>query len=160
VTAPTRQPLRRIEVEVRVGEDRMAATDDPIFLGLRGPEGREFRLAPSRGKPWRRGGEDRLVLAGPEDAETNVERPELNDPQAPSIDLGAVTGVYLRKGQEPIPNVRGLGEMDDRLQVASAEVVLHAGDGAPPRRFARREAFWLGLVCGLVVDLPPADAGE
>jgi hypothetical protein len=150
--------LRRIVITVQVGHDRLAGTDDPIFLGLRGPHGREFRLEPARGKGWRRGAEERFVLAGESDPETNVARPELNDPATPAIDAAAVAGVYLRKGLEPIPNVRGLGEMDDRIQLESVSVELHA-DGRPaPLRFARREPVWLGLVCGMKVDIPPADA--
>jgi hypothetical protein len=158
LTAAARQTLRRIVITVQVGHDRLAGTDDPIFLGLRGPHGREFRLEPSRGKGWRRGTEERFVLAGESDPETNVARPELNDPATPAIDAAGVTGVYLRKGLEPIPNVRGLGEMDDRIQLESVSVELHA-DGRPaPLRFARREPVWLGLVCGMKVDVPPADA--
>jgi hypothetical protein len=150
--------VRRIVVDVELGKDRMAGSDDPMFLGLRGPHGREFRLELARGKSWRRGARDRFVLAGAGDPETNVMRPELNDPAAPPIDAARVTGVYLRKGMEPIPNVRGLGEMDDRIQLEVLEVEIHA-DGRPePLRFARREPCWLGLVCGLQLEIPPAEA--
>jgi hypothetical protein len=158
LTALARHPLRRIVITVQVGHDRLAGTDDPIFVGLRGPQGREFRLEPARGKGWRRGSEERFVLAGADDPETNVARPELNDPASPAIDAAGVTGVYLRKGLEPIPNVRGLGEMDDRIQLESVSVELHAGGRNAALRFVRSEPVWLGLVCGMQVDIPPADA--
>jgi hypothetical protein len=144
-------------VRLNIGEDRMAASDDPLFLGLRGPGGREFRLASTQGRPLRRGSEDVFVLAAPGDPDANVANPELNDPSSGAIGLGAVQGVYLRKGLDPIPNVRGHGERDDRVQLVSAEVELH-GPGAPkPRRFVGRGPIWLGLVCGMHWDLEPAD---
>ena len=149
--------LTRIVVRIRVGSDRMAATDDPLFLGLAGPQGREFRLAAAHGKSFRKGQEDVFVLGDPADADTNVEFPELNDPTAAGIDLAGVTGVYLRKGLEPIPNVRGFGEMDDRLQIEAADVELHATGSPKPRRFARSGPFWLGLVCGLQASLIPLE---
>ena len=34
----------KIRVRVQVGDNLLAATDDPLFLGLRGDDGREFRL--------------------------------------------------------------------------------------------------------------------
>ena len=49
-------------------------------------------------------------------ADSNVCFPELNDPTSPPLDAGAISGVYLRKGLDPIPNVRAVGEMDDRLE--------------------------------------------
>ena len=49
MNAASSQTLRRIVVDVEVGKDRMAASDDPVFLGLRGPDGREFRLAHAKG---------------------------------------------------------------------------------------------------------------
>jgi hypothetical protein len=156
-TTPTAR-LRRIEVSVHVGTDRMAASDDPLFLELQGPGGREFRLAMAHGKALRRGAADHFVLAGAADPSTNVAFPELNDPAVPPIPLEGVTCVVLRKGQEPIPNVRGHGEMDDRLQVLSVEVVLvPEGDGAP-RRFRREGPFWLGLVCGERAAIPPDES--
>lgn len=158
--APEAGSLRRITVRIRVGEHRMAASDDPLFLGLRGPGGREFRLAYARSASLRRGGEDVYVLAGPDDPETNVAHPELNDPTTPSIDAGALHTVYLRKGLEPIPNVRGYGEMDDRLEIAEAEVELQAASAPKALRFVRRGPLWLGLVCGLVADLEPASDGR
>ncbi len=147
--------VARIRVRVRVGDDRMAASDDPLFLGLRGPAGREFRLAFARGRGLRRGAEDVYVL-GPAGAEgVNVAHPELNDPTCPAIDAAGISGAYLRKGQEPIPNVRGLGEMDDRLQVAEAEVEILGPGGGVAGRFGRRGPFWLGLLCGHVMELGP-----
>lgn len=150
--------VRRITVQVQVGPDRMAATDDPIFLGLRGPQGREFRLQPLKGKPWRKGSKTTWVLAGANDPESNVAMPDLNDPARPSIQSGAIEGAYLRKGLDPIPNVRGHGEMDDRIQIESIEVTLHTHDGSEVR-FGRGEEFWLGLVCGLFMELPRVDDG-
>lgn len=150
--------IRRIVVHVQVGSDRMAGTDDPLFLGIEGPQGREFRLAFAAGKSLRRGHEDVYVLAEAGDADVNVAHPELNDPTQPAIELAAVRGVYLRKGLEPIPNVRGFAEMDDRLEVGAAEVELHASGAPKPRRFARTGPFWLGLVCGLQAGLAEADA--
>ncbi len=149
--------VRRITIHVQVGSDKMAATDDPIFLGLRGPAGREFRLQPTKGKPWRKGSKTAWVLAGAADPETNVAMPELNDPTRPAIHGGAIEGAYLRKGLDPIPNVRGHGEMDDRIQIESIEVTLETDDGAA-LRFGRGEEFWLGLVCGLSMELPRGDA--
>lgn len=158
--AGARARLRRIEVRVHVGTDRMAGTDDPLFLELGGPAGREFRLSPAHGKAFRRGAEEQYVLAGASDPDTNVGFPELNDPGVPAIPFAGVTGVVLRKGQEPIPNVRGHGEMDDRLQVRSIEVVLVADDGSAPRRFVREGPFWLGLVCGERIALVPVEAPQ
>jgi hypothetical protein len=157
LTGANRQLVRRIVVNVQLGKDRLAGSDDPMFLGLRGPHGREFRLELARGRSWRRAAQDRFVLGGAQDPETNVARPELNDPSAPPIDAARITGVYLRKGMEPIPNVRGMGEMDDRIQLEMLEVELHADGRAEPLRFARREPCWLGLVCGLELEVPPAD---
>jgi len=147
--------IQRIVVQIQVGSDRLAATDDPVFLGLRGPAGREFRLSMAHGKSLRRKGKERYVFGGPGDAETNVASPELNDPTSPPLVAEHVTGVYLRKRQEPIPNVRGVGELDDRLQLEHAEVELESDSGT--RRFRRQGPVWLGLACGLSFDLPPAD---
>jgi len=149
--------VRRITVEVRVGKDRKAATDDPVFLGLRGAAGREFRLAPAKGSSLRRGHTDRFVLAGPDDATTNVEHPELNDPSRPGLDADQIERCYLRKGFEPIPNVRALGEMDDRLEVEQVTVEIEVEGEATPRRFRRAGPVWLGLVAGLSIEIPRAD---
>jgi hypothetical protein len=140
---------------VLVGTDRMAASDDPLFLELLGPGGREFRLAPARGKALRRGQQDEFILAGPSHPDTNVAHPELNDPSAPALDASRILGVCLRKGMEPIPNVRGFGEMDDRLQLLTASVELHVQGEAEPRRFGRQGPLWLGLVCGQRAPLSP-----
>jgi hypothetical protein len=129
-----------------------------MFLGLRGPSGREFRLTHAKGKSWRRGAKETYILAAPSDPDANVAHPELNDPATPPLDLDSISGVYLRKGLEPIPNVRGHGEMDDRLGLDRAEVELHGPDGRT-RRFERRGELWMGLVCGLFLDLPPVDSG-
>lgn len=147
--------IERIVVLLHVGSDRMAGTDDPVFLGLRGPAGREFRLSFGHGKTFRRKGEERYVLGAPGHEETNVAQAELNDPTAPPLDPGQVTGVYLVKRQDPIPNVRGFGEMDDRLQLERVTVELVSTNGT--RRFRRNGPIWLGLTCGLSVDLAPVD---
>lgn len=155
--AAPRAPIRRIVVRVLVGDDRMAGTDDPLFLELLGPGGREFRLGPARGKALRRGAQDEFVLAGPGDPDTNVAHPDLNDPSSPPLDASLVTGVCLRKGMEPIPNVRGFGEMDDRLQILAASVALHVAGEVEPRVFERDGPVWLGLLCGQRLPLGPAD---
>jgi len=151
--------VERIVVRVQLGDSLLAATDDPLFLGLEGPSGREFRLAFARGRSLRRSAEDRYVLAAAGDPDTNVAHAELNDPTAPPLDATGVRGVYVRKGLDPVPNVRAVGEMDDRVEVAEVEVELHVA-GGPPRRFLRKGPVWLGLVCGLRLDLAPVDAGS
>lgn len=152
--------VSRIAVRIQVGPSLMAASDDPLFLGLRGGSGREFRLSLARGRSLRRGREDRYVLGSPGDPETNVEHPELNDPGTPPLDAAAIDSVYLRKGLEPIPNVRAMGEMDDRLEILEAEVEIHTAGRPKPIRYLRSGPVWLGLVCGLMLDVPRADAGE
>lgn len=150
---PPRFPITRIEVRLRIGESLLAASDDPLFLGLSGPGGREFRLELGRGRSLRRGAEDRYVLASTKDAAANVKHPELNDPTAPALCADELEGVYLRKGTDPIPNVRAVGELDDRLEVLEVAVEIHA-DGRPaPIHFARRGPIWLGLAAGLRIDL-------
>jgi hypothetical protein len=153
-------PVVRIEIRIAVGDSLMAASDDPLFLGLRGACGREFRLLPAQGVALRRASEDRFVLGAPDDPATNVAHPDLNDPTAPPLDADAVTGVYLRKGLEPIPNVRAFGEMDDRLEVVEAEVEIHSQGPPKPLRFTRRGPVWLGLVSGLCLEIPRSDEGE
>jgi hypothetical protein len=145
--------IDQIVVRIRVGTGLMAASDDPFFLRLTGPCGREFRLAEDRRKTFRRGSEDTFVLGPPDSRETSVSHPELNDPTNPALHLDGVERVTLVKGTEPIPNVRGVGEMDDRLLVEEAEVVIHSG-GTAAARFHREGPFWLGLVCGLTLELP------
>ena len=149
-----RSAIERIEVRVLVGDSLLAASDDPFFLGLSGPSGREFRLLLARGKSLRRKAEDRYLLGGPE---ANVEQPELNDPSAPPLDAEGITGAYLRKGLDPIPNVRAVGELDDRLELVEAEVTIHSPGG--PQRFRRRGPLWLGLVAGMQIELARLDEG-
>lgn len=156
---PVRSVVTRIEARVKVGKSLLAASDDPIFLGLRGPSGREFRLLRARGKSFRRGSEDTFVLGAPEAPETNVAHPELNDPAAPPLDAAGVISVYLRKGFDPVPNVRAVGEMDDRIELLEVEVELHSADAPKPVRFHRRGPIWLGLVAGLRLELSRTDAG-
>ena len=146
--------LVRIRVRLKIGESRMAASDDPLYLGLHGPFGREFRLELKKGHARRRGHEDLYVLGEPEDPETNVEHPELNDPSVPPIDAATVTGVYLRKGFDPIPNVRGIGEMDDRIEITDAEVEIESEGTLKAVRFNRSGPVWLGLVAGVRFELP------
>ena len=152
-----REAISKIVVRLRVGTDLMAGSDDPLFLGLRGPSGREFRLLLARGKSLRRGAEDVYCLAASDDPDTNVAHTDLNDPTTPPMDAAQITSVFLRKGLEPIPNVRGLGEMDDRLQVMEADVEIHAAGLPKPRRYTRHGPLWLGLVCGLTIDLAPLE---
>jgi hypothetical protein len=138
----------------------MSGSDDPLFLGLSGEAGREFRLALSHGKSLRRGQVDHFRLGSPDDSATNVAHADLNDPTAPAIDAAAITGVYLRKGFEPIPNVRGVGEMDDRLEVLEIEVEIAVQGQPKARRYFREGPIWLGLVSGLRLEVPRVDEGE
>jgi len=152
------RPIRQIAVRVHVGEHLLAASDDPLFLGLRGPSGREFRLALAHGKSLRRGATDRFVLGKPDDSETNVAHAEINDPTCPPLDAAGVTSVYLRKGFDPIPNVRAVAEMDDRLELLEAEVEIRIEGRDEPIRYFRRGPIWMGLVAGLRFELPLVDA--
>jgi hypothetical protein len=147
-----RSPVRRIEVRLQIGESLLAASDDPLFLGISGSCGREFRIEFARGRSLRRGAEDLFVLGSAQDAATNVKHAELNDPTTPILDAEAIEGVYLRKGTDPIPNVRGVGELDDRLEILGVAVEIHA-EGRPVLHFARRGPIWLGLAAGLRFDL-------
>lgn len=158
--ARIQQPIVRIEVRLKVGQHLMSGTDDPVFLGIRGPGGREFRLRYAHGHDFQRGREDHFVFAGARDPATNVDHPEFNDPTEPALDAAAVTACYLRKGSEPLPNVRGFGEMDDRLEVEWVEVDLSID--APPGtiRFERRGPLWLGLISGGHIEIPRVDPGE
>ena len=65
---PVRSPVSRIEIHLQIGESLMAASDDPLFLGLAGPCGREFRLELARGRSLRRGAQDHYVLGSSRDA--------------------------------------------------------------------------------------------
>ena len=38
-----RHPVSQINVRLLVGASLLSASDDPLYLGLRGPGGREFR---------------------------------------------------------------------------------------------------------------------
>ncbi len=151
------RPVEKIVVRVRVGSNLMAASDDPLFLRLGGPAGREFRLLLGKGRSLRRGQEDCFVLGAPDDPETNVDQPQLNDPSSPALDLAGIERVSLVKGLEPLPNVRGVGEMDDRLLLEEVEVSIHV-KGASPVRFRREGPHWLGLVCGLILELARVEA--
>lgn len=142
--------VERIVVRVQVGEGLMAASDDPFFLRLVGPSGREFRLSLAHGKSLRRGREDVYRLAAPGD-DPNIEHPELNDPTVPPLALAGIERVVLVKGLDPMPNVRGVGELDDRLLIDDASVAIE-GDGQTVR-FARQGPIWLGLICGMSVEL-------
>jgi len=146
-----RWPVTRIEIRLQVGQSLLAASDDPLFLGISGACGREFRLELAHGRSLRRGAEDHYVLAPAKDS--NVKHAELNDPTSPVLDLETIEGVYLRKGTDPIPNVRAVGELDDRLEITGASVDLHAAGRPTPVRYARKGPIWLGLAAGFRFDL-------
>ena len=154
--AATEALIERIVVRIQVGRDRMSGSDDPLFLRLKGPSGRDFRLHPAKGRGLRRGAEDVYVLAARQDPEVNVSHPEFNDPTQPPIRASGVEGVVLLKAMEPIPNVRGVGELDDRLQLLEVEVELHVSGQAEPTRFTRSGPIWLGLLSGLSLELERA----
>ncbi|MEE8581930.1 MAG: hypothetical protein V3T33_10110 [Myxococcota bacterium] len=157
ITPGAANPLQKIVVRIKVGTDRMSGTDDPVFLRLLGPSGREFRLDLARGRSLRRGAEEVFVLGSPDAADTNVAHPKFNDPTSPPLDLRGIERVVLYKGMEPLPNVRGLGEMDDRLEVEEVEIELHAANQPKPTRFYRRGPIWLGLICGHSLELCRTD---
>ena len=150
-------PIEGIVVRIQLGDSLMAASDDPLFLGLEGAAGREFRLLLARGKSLRRGAEEVYVLGSPGGSAATVAHAEFNDPTEPALDLDGVTGIYVRKGFDPVPNVRAVGEMDDRVEIADIEVTLHAPGHPTPRRFRREGPFWLGLISGLRLQLAPLD---
>jgi hypothetical protein len=149
--------LDKIVVRIQVGVDRMAGTDDPVFLHLSGPAGRDFRLQLASGKTLRKGALDTFVLGAPGDPETNVKQPELNDPTSPPLTLAGIDRVAIHKGFQPLPNVRGVGEMDDRIELTSVEVEIQSKHEAGGKRFRRDGPIWLGLVCGLSVELGSVD---
>ena len=103
--------------------------------------GRDFRLTLAKGRTLHRGDENVFVLGGPE---ANVDHADLNDPTAPQLDATGVERVGLLKSTSPIPNVRGLAELDDRLQLDWAEVEIHSEGLSEPLRFSRQGPFWLG----------------
>jgi len=152
-----RHAVGQISVRIRVGTSLMAASDDPIFLRLTGTCGREFRLLKESGKSLRRGSEDTFVLGPPDAKETSVSHAELNDPTHPPIHLEGIDRVEIVKRTDPLPNVRGLGEMDDRLLIDEVEVVIRC-EGVPDTRFHRAGPHWLGLVCGLTLELARIEA--
>ena len=149
-------PIQKIVIKITVGSHRMSATDDPLFLHLHGPSGREFRLLLAHGQSLRKGSTDEYILGPADGGESNVEHPELNDPTAPAIDNRGVKRVSIRKGLDPIPNVRGIAELDDRVEIQMARVEIYATDGGPPACYERNGPFWLGLSCGLSVALAPS----
>jgi hypothetical protein len=155
--ATSARPILRMILRLTIGESVMAGSDDPLFLGLHGAQGREFRVRFARGPSLRRGGEESFCLGSPNDPETNIANPGFNDPTAPALDGALIQSVYLRKGFEPVPNVRGMGEMDDRLELIEAELSIHTSGRANPLRFHRRGPLWLGLVAGLRLDLARVD---
>jgi len=152
--------IQRIVVRLKVGEHMLSATDDPIFLGLRGAAGREFRLDLHKGKTLRRGSNDCFVFGSSDDRETNVAHPELNDPTQPALDLDDISSAFIRKGFEPIPNVRALGEMDDRLEVLEVAIDFVVSGQTEPVRHFRSGPLWLGLVAGLCFEVPRSDHGS
>jgi rubrerythrin len=50
--------------------------------------------------------------------------------------------------------------MDDRLELAAVAVEIHADGLEAPLRFSRQGPIWLGLVCGTLMEIASADAGE
>jgi hypothetical protein len=152
-----RRPVTQIGVRVLVGSHLLSGSDDPLFLGVRGAEGREFRLALARGAFLRRGHEDSFVFGAADDPDSNVASPELNDPTSPALDASTIEGIYLRKGLSPIPNVRALGELDDRIEIAEVAVDVHALGQAKPLRFERSRPLWLELAYGLQFEVPRVD---
>jgi hypothetical protein len=155
--ATTSNPIERVVVRVQVGSDRKAGTDDPVFLRLGGPGGRDFRLNLAKGRTLHRGDLNVFVLGGPD---ANVDHPELNDPTAPQVYASGIERVEIFKGLAPIPNVRGVAELDDRAQFDRVEVELYSSGETEPRCFAREGPFWLGLVCGFSIALAALDPPE
>jgi hypothetical protein len=153
-----RHPVTQIGVRLQVGGSLLSASDDTLFLGLRGPAGREFRLALAHGSFLRRAREDVFLLGAAGHRDTNVAHPQLNDPTKPEIESSSIQSLYLRKGFDPIPNVRALGELDDRLEIVEVAIDVHAEGRSEPLRFRRSGPLWLGLVCGLSVEVPRSEA--
>lgn len=154
--ATVENPIQKIVVKITVGSHRMSATDDPLFLHLHGPSGREFRLLLAHGRSLRKGSADEYILGPAESADTNVHHAELNDPTVPPIDNAGVKRVSIRKGLDPIPNVRGIAELDDRVEILAARVEIYTAEGGTPSCYERTGPFWLGLSCGLSVALAPS----
>ena len=150
-------PIQRIRVRVKTGNSRMSGSDDPLFLGLTGAAGREFRLKLAKGRALRRSREDLFVLGAADDPETNIAEAEFNDPTHPALACGEIASVYLRKGFEPVPNVRGVGEMDDRFELIEAEVDIYAEGRPKPIRHRRQGPIWLGLISGTRLEIPRVD---
>ena len=134
--------------------DRSTADPEWFWEAVIDPFGIAFttpydRVMDSRdGLPW-----TRWCVGG----ETNLASPELNDPTVPAIDAARIEGVYLRKGVAPIPNVRAVGELDDRLELRHAEVDIHSEGEEAPRRFVVEGPIWLGLNAGMMLDLTHTD---
>jgi hypothetical protein len=159
-SAVQKTPIRQIVVRLSVGDHRMSATDDPVFLRLGGPCGRDFRLAQAKGRYLRRGKQDVFVVGAPKDPDTSVAHPELNDPTSPALWLEGIERVSIFKGLEPLPNVRGLGEMDDRLLVDAVEVAVHGEGLSSPVLYRREGPIWLGLLCGHSFEVPRVEAAS
>ena len=100
------------------------------------------------------------MFGAPDDPETNVAHAELNDPTSPTAGRRRIISIFLRKGFEPIPNVRAVAEMDDRLEIVEVEVETHVAGRPKPLRHHRRGPFWLGLICGLRLEIPLVDDGQ
>ena len=84
----------------------------------------------------------------------------LNDPTQPALDADRINEVFIRKGFDPIPNVRAVGEMDDRVGVLEAELEFFVTGQSKPIRYFRAGPLWLGLVCGLRFEMPRVDDGS
>jgi hypothetical protein len=70
----------RIEVRIQVGPNLMSGTDDPLFLGLRGAAGREFRLKLAGAGSLHRGHSGHFVLGAPNDPATNARAKRSHEP--------------------------------------------------------------------------------
>ena len=73
-------PIQAIVVRIQLGRDRKSGTDDPVFLRLTGPCGRDFRLLLAKGRTLHRSEENIFRLGVPE---ANIDHPDLNDPLPP-----------------------------------------------------------------------------
>jgi hypothetical protein len=58
---------------------------------------------------------------------------------------------------EPIPNVRGIGEMDDRIEITEATVEIESEGATKAIRFERKGPIWLGLVSGIRFEMPKCE---
>jgi hypothetical protein len=137
-----------ITVELQVGPDSVAASPDPLFLGLYGPGGgREFRLDAPTFEEFNQAGKSVRLQLGtgccpkPNDRQVSwSSQGHGNDPSIYGIDLDGVEFVYLRKQLlegKPQDNILVLQWVDVRLC-----------DGSEIRRFGSSGRLWFGLETG------------